>query len=453
MKIVILGLGEVAKCTLSLIEQFIDVDSRHLYFVERNNLSAHPVVNGFLARGAHFLQKNLTCENTLAVLRDEIAIGHRDLVIDLTTDTDMFHTVALCLENNWPYLNTCIENSADAQLVHLRNHDKMASVIASPAGRAYRATCVFDHGMNPGLISSFVKRGLADIAVLALQSGISPALKPAYEKRDYSAIAEILGLETLHLSELDDQSAALVPQGVFVNTWSCPGFLVEARAPVQIAWGTHEKEIPGGMSLTEGGMLMAEGEAWGALASSYVPHNEITGMLIPHEEIITLRRLLARPGYAPTIAYVYAVNPHTRRCFDEGLTNAEGGVVLTPAAHALTGTDRVGALFMLSRNPLTGQRGTWCYWCGTILRAENPLFSPTVIQVAAGVLAAARWMIKNPHAGILFPEDLPHDEILAFAAPHLGEIFSAPVAFNPGGRCFGDFLISSAREIPEHLLR
>lgn len=453
MKIVFLGLGEVAKCTLGLLEQFIGVDPRHLYFVERNYLSAHPVVNGFIARGAHYVQKNLTCENMQAVLRDEIGIGQNDLVVDLTTDTDMFHTVSLCLENHWPYLNTCIENSADSQLVHFRNHEKMAALIASPLGLSYRASCVFDHGMNPGLISTFVKKGLEDIAVIALQSGTYPALKPAFEKRDYSAMAQIVGLETLHLSELDDQTAIGVPDNSFVNTWSCPGFLVEANAPPQIAWGTHETEVPEGMMLGAGATLMARREAWRYLASSYVPHQPITGMLIPHEEIITLRKILARPGYAPTIAYVYEVNPHTKRCFDEGLTDAEDAVVLTPAAHALKGSDRVGALFMLARNPVTGVSGTWSYWCGTILHSRHPLFSPTVIQVAAGVLAAARWIIENPHAGIFFPEDLPHAQILRSAGPHLGEIFSGPVDYLPRGRRFQDFLISSPSEIPERLLR
>ena len=453
MKIVFLGLGEVAKCTLALLDDFITTDPRHLYFVERNNLSSHPVVNGFIERGAQYLQKNLSCENMLTVLRDEIGLGQNDLVVDLTTDTDMFHTVSLCLENHWLYLNTCIENSADPRLVHVRNHAKMAGVIASPAGQSYRGTCVFDHGMNPGLISAFVKKGLEDIATLSLKSGIYPDLKPALQKRDYSAMAQTLGLETLHLSELDDQTATGVPENAFVNTWSCPGFLVEANAPLQIAWGTHEETIPEGMAPVQGGMLMAENEAWRHLASSYVPDQQITGMLIPHEEIVTLRKILANPGYAPTIVYVYEVNPHTRRCFDEGLTEEDGGVILTPVGHALTGSDRVGALFILARNPVTGEAGPWSYWCGTILSSQDPVFSPTVIQVAAGVLAAARWMIENPNAGILFPEDLPHAQILNYAAPHLGTIFSAPVPFVPAGTQFENFLISCGREIPERLLR
>jgi hypothetical protein len=42
MKIIFFGVGEVAKCALSL-------DPRHSYFVERNNERVHPVVNGFIA--------------------------------------------------------------------------------------------------------------------------------------------------------------------------------------------------------------------------------------------------------------------------------------------------------------------------------------------------------------------------------------------------------------------
>jgi homospermidine synthase len=113
----------------------------------------------------------------------------------------------------------------------------------------------------------------------------------------------------------------------------------------------------------------------------------------------------------------------------------------------------VGALFILARNPVTGEAGPWAYWCGSVLSSGDPLFSPTVIQVAAGVLAAARWMFENPNAGILFPEDLPHATMLAYAAPFLGEVFSAPVDFTPVGTGFENFFISSGSGIPARLLR
>ena len=451
MKIVFLGMGEVAKCALHLLREFISVDARDVYIAERNNETAHPAVNAFIGLGATYLQVNLTRENTLSLLRDEIGLRRGDLVIDLTTDTDVFYLTEMCLENGWMFLNTCIENAADTRLVHHVNHAKMASLLERYRNRRELRTCVFDHGMNPGLVSSLAKKGLVDIAELVLAHRSDEKLEELLAAEDFSALAEYLGLEVLHCSETDNQSGDQVPADVFVNTWSCPGFLVEATAPLQVTWGSHERNNPPGTEITAPHMLMSETPAWQVTARSFVHDRETEGMVIPHEEIITLRKFLERPGYAPTICYVYEINPHTRRCFEEGILSEQGGLVLTPAANSLRGFDKVGCLFVLNQNPLTGEQLPWSYWCGSILETTDPVFSATVIQVAAGVLSAVRWMSENSAAGICFPEDLPYKKILSYAAPRLGEIFSAPVPFRPQSTQFTDFILNSG--IRSHLLR
>lgn len=445
-------MGEVAKCVLHLVDNFLKVGEHEFFIVERKNETQHQTVNAFIGRGAHYLQRNLTAENMLLVLQNEVGLKADDLIVDLTTDTDMFHTVRLAFEHGWLYLNTCIENSADQRLIHHKNHEKMARLIAEFDRRPAKPACIFDHGMNPGLISSFVKKGLLDIAYLAEAGGIYPELKTHLANQDFPAIAECLGLRVLHCSELDDQHGINVPQDVFVNTWSCPGFLVEAKAPMQIALGTHEKAPPGEGTLTERRIFVSGELAFRTRARSYVPSRKITGMVVPHEEVITLQNFLGRPGYAPTICYVYEINPHTARCFDEGLIDEKNGAVLTPDGNKLTGADKVGALFILDKNPLTGKTGTWSYWCGTILETTDPVFSATVIQVAAGVLAAMQWMIANPDSGVKFPEDLPHEEMLASARPFLGELFSGPVDFTPVSTEIENFLISTSGT-PAHRLQ
>lgn len=451
MKVVFLGMGEVAKCALQLLREFMAVDARDVFIAERNNETAHPAVNAFITAGATYLQINLTRENMAGLLRDEIGLVSGDLVIDLTTDTDVFFLTELCLENGWMFLNTCIENAADMRLVHYVNHAKMAALIARYRDRADLATCIFDHGMNPGLISSLAKKGLIDIAELVLAHRRDEKLEELLAAADFSGIAEYLGLEALHCSETDNQSCDDAPADVFVNTWSCPGFLVEATAPLQVTWGTHENKFAPGSALVAPRMLMADTPAWQVAARSYVHDREIEGMVIPHEEIITLRKFLERPGYSPTICYVYEINPHTRRCFEEGILSEQGGQVLTPAGNGLRGYDKVGCLYVLKQNPLTGESVPWSYWCGSVLETTDPVFSATVIQVAAGVLSAARWMSENPHAGILFPEALPHEKILAYASHRLGEVFSAAVPFRPKSTQFTDFILNSG--IRSRLLR
>ncbi len=439
MKIAILGIGAVGKCCLHLLNEFLDIHPHDLYLVERSNQTGHYTVNAFIALGAHFIERQLTCDNTLATLQNDIGLEPGDLVIDLTTDADMFFTVRLCLENRWLYLNTCIENAADDQLLHYRNHEKMAALVAPFEAAPEMASCLFDQGMNPGLISAFAKQGLLDIAEHVLASRADAPLEGMLAASDFSGLARHLHVQAIHCSELDTQTATGFSTEAFVNTWSCPGFLIEALAPVQLAWGTHEVTQPDGMVLVRERTAVIETPAWQARARSYVPHREIQGMLIPHEEIFTLRKLLEQPDYAPTICFVYEVNEHTKHCLQAGLSGAETGIVLNPAEHALQGDDRVGLLFVLAANPLSGESSPWCWWSGSILKTSDPLYSATVIQVAAGVLAGAKYLMQNPKRGVLFPEDLPHDTVLRDAAPFLGEIFSGPVDFHPAGTGFENF--------------
>jgi len=452
VKIAFLGMGEVARCCLHLFDSFIKTDPRDIVIAERTDVRSHPAVNAFITRGAQYVRVNLQNENLSHVLHHDLGLKPGDLVIDLLTDSDVFSLTEFCLQNNFLYLNTCIENAADNQLIHHINHDKMNRLLARYRHRRALATCIFDHGMNPGLISSFVKQGLIDIAGLVLANGRRSDLRHALAEADYSRIAELVTLQTLHCSEIDTQTGVAVPDDVFVNTWSCPGFLVEANAPSQIVRGTHETDIPAGYTRATEDILVSEAPAWSVKARSFVPDEEITGMVIPHEEVITLNKLLRREHYAPTICYVYQINPHTQRCFDQGITAEADSLVITPAVHSLAGYDKVGALFLLRENPVSGEKRPYAYWCGTILKTFDHLFSATVIQVAAGVLSAAQYMIEHPRAGIFFPEDLPHEHILQAARPHLGQIYSAPVDFFPSGTGFENFIFA-AKESPAHLLR
>ncbi|AFM12246.1 saccharopine dehydrogenase C-terminal domain-containing protein [Turneriella parva] len=440
MKIVILGIGAVGKCCLHLIDHFVDIDPHNVYLIERSNQSTHYTVNAFIQRGAVYLQRSLNRENTVSLLCEDLKLKRGDLVIDLTTDSDMFFTVEVCLARGFMYLNTCIESSADEVLLHYRNHEKMSEIVARLKATSAQPTVLFDQGMNPGLISAFAQQGLQDIASHVLAQRKDIELKSLLSARDFAGIARHLKLDALHCSELDTQTASRVPANSFVNTWSCPGFLVEALAPAQVAWGSHERTLPDGAELVRPRTAILPSAGWQTQARSYVPHREIQGMVIPHEEVFTLQKLLSRADYAPSVYFVYEVNRHTRECLQRDLPASGQGIVLTPGEHGLQGEDKVGCLFVLAANPLTGDPTPWCWWTGSILKTTDPVYSATVIQVAAGVLAGVKFMLENRDAGVLFPENLDHKRLLRDAAPFLGEIFSAPVDYHPRGTQLADFV-------------
>ena len=65
------------------------------------------------------------------------------------------------------------------------------------------------------------------------------------------------------------------------------------------------------------------------------------------------------------------------------------------------------------------------WWVGSQLDIDEtrelvPGQNATTLQVAASVLGAVFWMIRNPRRGFNVPDDLPHDEVLGVANHYLG---------------------------------
>ena len=83
----------------------------------------------------------------------------------------------------------------------------------------------------------------------------------------------------------------------------------------------------------------------------------------------------------------------------------------------VSGIDELGVLL------LGHDLGGW--WVGSQLSIEEtrtlvPGQNATTLQVAASVLGAVVWMIRNPDRGVLVPDQLDHREVLAVAGPYLG---------------------------------
>jgi homospermidine synthase len=55
----------------------------------------------------------------------------------------------------------------------------------------------------------------------------------------------------------------------------------------------------------------------------------------------------------------------------------------------------------------------------------------TTLQVAASLAAGLEWLLANPAAGPLLPDDLPHDAILRAARPYLGTFRSEAIEWSP----------------------
>jgi len=76
------------------------------------------------------------------------------------------------------------------------------------------------------------------------------------------------------------------------------------------------------------------------------------------------------------------------------------------------------------------------YWCGSILDASDPNvipdFTPTMVQVAAGVLSGLSYIMepKNKDKGVLFSTDMDTNYILQKSIPLLGKVFFQEIPSN-----------------------
>lgn len=446
-KILIIGCGAVAQCTIPLLFKHIPIKPHNILvidFVDNRVFIADAVQNGLI-----FIQEKITQDNFKTILGNYLNSG--DICIDLANQVDTYDVLSWCLARNILYLNTNLNNwhNEPIPLYELyRNIKKLAE-----QSKNNSATAIISHGANPGLVSSFVKQALCDITqtVIAKPHATHDVrrLEQALMNNDYPRLAQALDIKTIHIAEQDSQSGINNHKYAteFLNTWSVIEFITECIANVEFSWGTHELKVPAdGMVIDN--IALINTRALNVKLRSWVPYQEIVGIVPPHDETLTIADYLTISNdtgvaYRPTVLFVYHVCPQA----DYSLKELESLNFVPQAQQRIlkseltSGSEKMGSLLM--------GNGATSWWTGSILTLEEsnkilPNHNATVLQVSAGVIAALIEMIKKPAMGIRFPEDLDHEVILNHAKPYLGDFVSQPVQWKPHKDTrwqFDDFMI------------
>ena len=322
-KVLIIGYGSVAQCALPILLRHIAIPHQNITiadFIEPND-----ALRSWIKQGVRFVQERITPDNLEQMLFLHLEPG--GLVIDLSWNIDTVALIQWCHDHDVLYINTSLEEwdpyagmrtrSVQEKSLYAR-HMRLRAAAEQWSGSA--ATSVLDHGANPGLISHFVRQGFADIARNRLaDSSINAAeqrrLEELLEQRDFARLAMQLGVKVIHCSERDTQVTNR-PKEVdeFVGTWSIEGLREECVAPAEIGWGSHE-ELPSlpavfpdngprnQLFLCQMGM-----NTW---VRSWVPQQEIVGMVIRHGEAFTISDSLTvqdeqgKVIFRPTVHYAY----------------------------------------------------------------------------------------------------------------------------------------------------
>lgn len=430
-RILLIGFGSIGQALLPLLFRHIEVSSKQLTIIAASNESA-PIARQY---GVQFVSTPLTPDNYRSVLKPLLTEG--DFLLNLSVDVDSLALIRLCRENGAIYLDTSIEpwsggyTDTTKSISQRSNYALREAVLAFGQAKGKNPTALITHGANPGLISSFVKQALINIANNNININNNELITEPACREDWARLARHLGIKVIHVAERDNQMTSRYRQrGEFVNTWSVPGFISEGLQPAELGWGTHERHWPAdgashGFGCDAAIYLNYPGAAtsvrsWTPLEGSY------KGFLISHGESISIADHLTlkengKTVYRPTVHYAYYP------CDDALLSLHEmAGRHWQPQGKKRiirdeidTGMDELGVLLMGC--------GGGVYWYGSRLTIQQarqlaPYNNATSMQVAAGVLAGMVWALRNPFEGITEPEELDHKLVLKIAAPYLGEL-------------------------------
>ena len=446
-KVVFLGCGSVTQCAVAMWESVIKISPKQISIIDY--VDNRDRVASILAKGASYFFEKITQENYREILSKYLSSG--DLFIDLAWNIETVSLIEWCHKNNVLYLNTSVEvwdpytDSRKKKPQELTLYDRQMHLrdMVKAWGGNKGPTALVDHGINPGLVSSFTKRALEDIAKEIIKQKPKdsrvPSLQQALKDNDFAQLAYLAGVKTIHISEKDTQIIN-VPKKVdeFVNTWSVEGFIEEGGAPAELGWGTHERSVPkGAFFYSEGpcnqiALAQKGSKTW---VQSWVPSGPITGMVVRHGEAFSISdRLTVWEGdvakYRPTVHYAY--------CPCDGAKNSIQELEMrhfVPQSNRrilnneiIEGKEELGCLLM------GHDFGAW--WIGSILDIESsrkliPGQSATTVQVASGLVSAALYVLNHPNKGLCLPDDVDHNEVIETALPFLGTFISRPVDWSP----------------------
>ena len=163
-KIIFLGCGSIAKCCLYYLTYFFIFDYKNIIIIDKlEREKDYPVVKYYLRKKSIFLVKEVTEENYVEFF-NSLQLKEKDIIIDLTTETDTLCFFKYCRLNNLFYINTASEQyflkPINSIAIQHYNYDD----IVRKTNHCNNVTTLIEYGMNPGLISSFVLKGIDDLA-------------------------------------------------------------------------------------------------------------------------------------------------------------------------------------------------------------------------------------------------------------------------------------------------
>src|SRR3989344_5022883 len=209
-KILMVGCGSIGQAILPLIFKHRDIVPSQLSIIAADK-------RGFEAARAYGVRHEVR-PLTKANYKKEIAkrVGRGDFLLNLSVDTSSANFIELCHKLGVLYLDTVAEpwkgyyTDPHLSAEQRSNYALRERILA--VRRKYKdgPTAVSCMGANPGLVSSFIKQALLNIA---RDTGVSAGggsasggkIQKPKSKEEWAHLAQKLGIKLIHVAERDTQ--------------------------------------------------------------------------------------------------------------------------------------------------------------------------------------------------------------------------------------------------------
>jgi homospermidine synthase len=412
-RLVVVGFGIVAATTLTLLIEHLKIQPARICVIY-----AETEFPGTLHRyPIDIVQVRLTHGNLEPSIMQVARAG--DVVLNLASNVSSYDLIMLCRRAGLLYLDTSIESWSECGDVWEQRRSLVAGL---RAGGRSASTALICHGANPGLVSHFARQALA---MLAARLGCEqPSLANSWS--DLAHLAQSIRVATVQIAEVDSQAC---PEGssshdLPANTWCVSGLLGELNDHASWARGTNETMMP----LISDEFVRLPLPSHASLVRSWIPTGgPFVGHLVPHPEVFSIADSLTLLGsgatitYRPSVQFVYMPCPSMRTHLGapQRTNRFEQGQII--ASSILEGTDDLGVVILRCGSDEL-------FWYGSSLgiaeaRRHVRDANATAVQVSAGVLAGLQWLLANPKAGLVEPEQIDTEQVLNGAARYLGSLY------------------------------
>ena len=453
-KVIFLGYGAVAKCVWAYFNQFFSIDPSCVYLVDKDANTFRGTLDN-----VHVLVRHVDA-HSIHTLCKEINVAEGDIMIDLTFCSATYAFIEASLTNGLVYINTSIEDQSDVflgrSIAYQQHHvKKLCREFDTKYG--IKRSILTECGQNPGLIQHYVFYALHELNVMR-----DPKSRGNYSRQAMRQAIDSNRIGSILMSEIDGliTTRPLDPRRLY-NTWSVAGFVSEALDATELVRGTCnpycQPDIPDTLRhpvftklykpyqtdtdvifLNEIGLNMYMTSICPTFNNGYINLANYEGKLIHHGEIFELANYFG--ANAPFMSYVYQNSPYmdqslasVKKIYGDDASDLKMLLMQDPTSFCvfdnihenqpLTGFDSIGCTLFCGKENIES-----IYWCGSVRHDKDtnalPDFTPTIIQVAAGVLSGLSYLLEpTTKPGFYQPVDCPTPYMINKASPLLGRFF------------------------------